>query len=606
MLVNQSNLYQTISRISQCSDLGLDTETYGLLWHHKLFSLQIACGPEEAYYFNFYKEDEGHLNKAEVLSLLTGVFNDERKTFYLHNAKFDLHMLAKEGIEIKGTIHCTHSAERLVRNDLIQLKGWPKPYSLAAAARRRGWSKDDGVEESISKNHFWEWVIVPGKKKKEKSKFYYKVPTDTLVQYGEMDAILALKIGKDQEKQLAELNVQFAESPDMRPLIENERKITKTLQRMEFTGIRLDRAYVNRAILHETAEVAKYKEELEKLAGMEMKETHFLKKSFDKHEYHYDVNEDTGNPIFDKEHLQIYDNPIAEAVRKLRLHEKYLGSFYSSFIYYADTNDIIHASANQSGTTSGRLSYSNPNLQNIPKEEEFEGKEFIVRKSFIPRPNYSFLFIDFAAQEFRVALDYAGEAELIEKINQGFDPHQATADMVGISRKQAKTLNFASIYGSGPDKIADFLKISREEAVDLRERYFSTMPKLRRFLYESGKIAKQRGLVWNKYGRRYYLAKHDDAYKIANNLIQGSCADVCKFAMNKIDSYLQGKKSQMVVQVHDELIIELHKDELDIQKELKLIMEREYKPRNGMYLTCSVEHSAVSWGSCDKVEGFIP
>jgi DNA polymerase I-like protein with 3'-5' exonuclease and polymerase domains len=241
----------------------------------------------------------------------------------------------------------------------------------------------------------------------------------------------------------------------------------------------------------------------------------------------------------------------------------------------------------------------------VEKEEDFEDKKFIVRKSFLPREGYAFLFIDFQAQEFRVALDYAGEHELIRRINEGEDPHQSTADMVGITRKRAKCLNFSSIYGSGAGLIGEFLGISEYEAQELKNKYFSRMPKLKHFLYKSGEKAKQRGLVWNKYGRIYHLANRDDSYKIANNLIQGTCADICKFAMIKIDRLLQGKRSRMVVQVHDELVIELHLSELDLQEKIKKIMEDEYQPKNGMFLTCSVEHSKLSWGSCDKVKGYI-
>ena len=215
-----------------------------------------------------------------------------------------------------------------------------------------------------------------------------------------------------------------------------------------------------------------------------------------------------------------------------------------------------------------------------------------------------FFFADYAAQEFRVALDYAGESGLIEAINAGMDPHQATAEMVGISRKQAKTLNFASIYGAGPDLIAEFLHISALEARELRDKYFARMPKLKHFLSYSGTVAKHRGVVWNRYGRLYYLENHDDSYKIANNLVQGTCADIMKFAMTEIAQILEGKKSRMLIQVHDELIIEMHKEELYLQEEVIRIMQDQYKPKNGMFLTCSSEHSTCSWGSRDKVKGF--
>src|SRR5690606_20649050 len=123
-------------------------------------------------------------------------------------------------------------------------------------------------------------------------------------------------------------------------------------------------------------------------------------------------------------------------------------TYYSSFLHYADERNILRPSLNQGGTTTGRFSSNNPNMQNCPKEDEEGDKEkpFLIRSCFIPRPDHYYVPIDFDQQEYRLMLDYAGERQLIDMVLSGMDVHNATAEMLGSTRKRAKTLNFAIIY----------------------------------------------------------------------------------------------------------------------------------------------------------------
>jgi len=187
----------------------------------------------------------------------------------------------------------------------------------------------------------------------------------------------------------------------------------------------------------------------------------------------------------------------------------------------------------------------------------------------------------------------------------GADVHQATADLVGITRKLAKTLNFAVLYGSGADKMAAMLGISVSEARRLKAHYFANLPYVERFIFQVRNVGRSRGYVRNWYGRHCHIARPDWAYILPNHLIQGGCADVVKIAMNRCDDFLLEKKarSRMILQVHDEILFEVHKNEIDLVPELQKIMEDVYPGRNGMRLEGSVEWSAKSWSAKDKRKG---
>jgi DNA polymerase-1 len=203
-------------------------------------------------------------------------------------------------------------------------------------------------------------------------------------------------------------------------------------------------------------------------------------------------------------------------------------------------------------------------------------------------------------------LDYAGELKLIEQVMAGADLHQATADMVGITRKQAKTLNFAILYGAGPAKLAGMLGITIAEAKYLMDKYFSRLPKVLAFKEQVVAKGAARGFVTNWFGRRCRIANREWAYVLPNHLIQGGCSDVIKIAMNKIDDLIveRGCKLRMRLTVHDELLLELPPNETDLLAPIVEIMENIYPAYNGMKLTTDVGHSFKSFSAKDKVKGF--
>jgi DNA polymerase I-like protein with 3'-5' exonuclease and polymerase domains len=597
-----TDVAQACITLAESLYLGLDTETTGLGQDDRLFSLQIATEADE-FYFNFqsYGGDEPVLDRQSTFKWLNEyIFSKAGRTYFMHNAKFDLRMLRKEGAIIKGKVHCTYAIERVLKNNYIG----KEPYSLAGCAKRRGLEKDSRVEEYITKHKLYTKVTIPGKKKVVQLKHFDKVPFQLMTEYGAIDARLALKIGLDQIATLSRLEREKAtEYPSFYPVYNNEVSLTKTLLSMEETGIKIDRQRTSLALAYEMDEIEKSKQIFTDLTGREYLDSGKLfKEVFDKLGCEYPLTE-KGNPSFAAEVLEEMDNPAANIINKIRHHEKRAGTYYSSFLHFATINDTIHADARQAGTETGRMSYRDPNLQNVPKEDDEEDlkTEYHVRECFIPREGKILYALDYKQMEYRTMMDYAGEKKIIQRIMDGEDFHDAIANEVGIKRKEAKTLNFAISYGAGDAKIAKMLGIKQRDAYELRCTYFGRLPLLQRFFKEVSEKGKARGHIFNWFGRRCYLSDINFGYILPNHLVQGGCADVVKIAMNRIHE--EGFSSKMLIQVHDELIFEADAMDSHEFEEIKKIMESVYMPKNGMKLEASISHSLTRWGARNMKEG---
>jgi DNA polymerase-1 len=312
-------------------------------------------------------------------------------------------------------------------------------------------------------------------------------------------------------------------------------------------------------------------------------------------------------PLTEKGNPQISDsvlsgisdpNGVALSVLMLRDAVKRSNTYWSNYLYLCDDEGVLHPDFFQAGTVTGRLSCREPNLQNIPKEDQSVHQ---IRRAFVPRPGFFFLSIDYKQMEFRLMLDYAKQEDLIERIKQGHDPHVATAELTGLPRKAAKTLNFGLLYGMGVAKLAVALGCSEAEARSFKYRYFDALPKVQKFIRDAADRMEQRGYTFNWAGRRYLLDDRKWSYKAANAIIQGGCADVCKVAMVRLHDYLEKKQTKMVLQIHDEILFEVHESDLKVgvPQRLQEIMETAYEAKS-LPLTCSASYSTKSFG--DLVE----
>jgi len=372
--------------------------------------------------------------------------------------------------------------------------------------------------------------------------------------------------------------------------------------KIEAVGVKIDRKFIEAGLKYEHGEIKKAKEDFEADTGRAyVNSSKLFAEIFESRGEKYPLT-DKGNPSFKKDFLEDMDTPTALLINRIRYHEKRASTYWSSFLYYADSYNVLHPRLNQAGTVTGRFSSSNPNMQNMPKEDEEEDKEkqYIVRRSFKPRPGFKFYSIDYNQMEYRMMLDITGEKELIDAVNSGEDVHTATARILGIPRKQAKTVNFALLFGTGNKKLAKMLGVTEQKAKDIKYLYFSKLPNVKSHIYNITKTGETRGYVYNWLGRVYWCGNFDFSYKLPNHLIQGGCADVIKKAMVEIEAQIPDHN--MRLQVHDELIFELEDSRIDILPKIKSIMESVYVPRNGMPLTVSIKRSSRSMATHDMEE----
>lgn len=593
MIVIREKFKETLDFLaSEDREYGLDTETSGLRWSDRLFILILYTGGT-SYLFNFHSyfgEDESRILPRGWLADFAQIFDREKNTYFISNAKFDMGMLFKEGLSLKGTVVCTNALGRVLKNNYPD----SSHYSLAASAERLGLQKNEDVEKYITKNKLFTWEAIPGKKKRSQLRRYQDVPMPIMVRYAEVDAELHFAVGRDL---MDKIQGQADGKDCIKRVAENEIALTKVCFEMEKVGVKLDVEYTREALQHEKEKILDAEKDFREETGETFLDSNKVLASIFESRGIKPPLTDKGNPSFTDEALQHFRDPVTHIIRKLRYHQKRVSSFYSSFLYFADQDGIIHPNMRQGGTETGRFSYSDPNAQQLTQSEDVG--EFSIRRCFVPRPGYQFVAIDYRAQEYRVLLDYAGERKLIKQVLDGADVHQATAELCGISRREAKTVNFAILYGAGSAKLAAQLGITDSAARDLKALYFSRLPAVKRLINQIIITGKTRGYIYTWTGRRCYISNPEWAYILPNHLIQGSAADVMKFAMVKIHEFLKPFKTRILLTIHDELLFELADGEENLVTEIKKIMESIYEPFNGMILEVDIKNSKRSFSKGD-------
>lgn len=596
MLVQLSDIPKIVKELSGVRIKVCDTETYGLKYTDSAFSFSVGYG-DRYWYFNFKDYPEVNVRGLDINSCiedLREIFSYKHDTWIFHNAKFDLHKLDRLGISVAGSIYCTKQKQRIIQNNLLD-------YSLRALSQD-GDKKSDEVEKYISDNNLITKLHIPGKQKELSIKHFDKVPLYLIKKYAIQDTIATLSLYNRQQQ-------SFASDKSLDKVNEIDTDLTKHIFNMEKTGIKLDVDYVNTAWAYEENLINELKGSF--LSKTDMVYDEATKKDFirmleqagEKIEY-----SDKNNPVLDKEALDKMSSPLADIIKRIRFHEKRISSFYSTFIYYKDENDIIHPHIDIGGTETGRFSMSSPNLQQLSKKDSVEKEDtahYSVRGCFVPRDGKLFVNIDYSQQEYCLMADYAGEKYLINAINSGHDVHQATSELLGISRSNAKSVNFGVLYGCSVSVLADMLKVGVSRAAAIRDNYFYTLRKVERFI----KIVKERGasrkFVFNWIGRKMHISDRNFAYILPNHLIQGSGADVMKVAICRVGNYIRNNKlnMKMVLTVHDSLVLETDISEVSHVRNIQDIMESVYISNNGIKLRTDVEYSFKSLAQKDMIKG---
>lgn len=632
MVVTEDSFGETLKKISNELDISVDTETTGLRPYQgdRLFSIIVGT-KEDAYYFNFNFQEYDTGERALPRSLIQKfqpLFLNVLRTVFFANATFDMHILSQDGVsDFKCKIHDVLVGERLLDNDLLS-------YSLASVAIRHGYKKDSAVEEYIKEHKLFEWVEIPGKQKRFKNQFYSKVPFEIIQPYGERDARITFDIGI---KQRDLLKIEFSKkAPREVPysLVDMEFALTKVCYNMEREGMLINAKYCEERAAEETKIYEHTAREFHDKVGVKFIDSaKCLSPIFGKLGLTPPKTE-TGRDSFSDNWLSVLDTPIAKLIQTHRQHAKIANTYYRNFLWFKSPSGYIHASMKQSGTRTGRFSYGDPNLQNVPDSE--------VRAAFLAPPDFFLVSIDFKQQEYMVMLDYAREMDLIKAVrDEGLDVHQATANLMGVERTPAKTLNFMLLYGGGVVKLAlslfpvttgeselwviwknhkgwdldkddkVFEKYVTQKMIDdnlphllkaeeLRNLYFEKLPKVESFISRVKDKAAKEGYIKTWAGRKLKFKK-GFSYKAPNALIQGGSADIVKYAMIEIDKLLTPLKSKMLAQVHDELLLKVHYAETGIIEDVQKIMENIF-PYKELPLKTSVSYSWKNW--FELIEGY--
>lgn len=596
-IVTVHNYREAIEHLDSFDTIAIDTETTGLFPYKgdRLFSI-IATTDTDNYYFNYNTVPDNHgveifpeyILPRDSIGLFSMLLNDPRKTIYMQNAKFDMHMLYAEGkFRFRAKIFCTKMGARLVNNQLTS-------YSLEYLGHLLGFEKDDQVKIYANKNKLYDEIDL-GKKEPFREYHYELIPFHLITNYGFRDGEVTYLLGRYIEQRIEEISKEYEihglDPQSIYRVLEMEMDLTKALFRMEKEGVKINRSYVEDAYKYEVLQYQKAAREFEELTGLEFSDSRkILKPAFDKLglDHGYTTK---GNPSFKDELLP--DNELGEIIRSYRSAYKKATTYYKNFLYYADDNDIIHCSFDQSGTATGRFSSRDPNMQNVPKEQPDD--LYKVRQCFIPKEGKIYVMLDYDQMEYRLLLDYANEENVIKAIlEEGLDVHQATGNEMGVKRTPAKTLNFMLLYGGGAQKLADALKCSLAMAKNIKQKYFSSLRKISTIVKSIISTAEKRGYGITWLGRKL-LSDKNYSYKMPNHVIQGGCGDIVKIAMVEIDKFLSDKNSCMVLQIHDELILEVDPSEAaTVIPEVKRIMQDSY-PYKYIPLTVGVDYSTTDW-----------
>ena len=495
-----------------------------------------------------------------LFTMLIPLFEDSSIPKILHNAKYEYQVLHYHNIMLKGIHFDTMMAAYLL--DSRRAIGLKKlAYSLFEYEMV---SFDDmlGDHESI-----------------------LNVPFDTLASYVADDSNVTFQLYE-------RFNAQMTDK--LRSLFfDLEMPLITVLANMELAGVQCDINYLKTLSKDYTVELKALETKIYELSGNDS--------------FNINSTQQLGEVLFDQMGLPVIkktktsrstdsyvleklakDYEIADYILKYRTYKKLLSTYIDSLPELVHPNSQkIHASFNQAVTATGRLSSNHPNLQNIPVRS-MEGQK--IRCAFISRFKVGeIIAVDYSQIELRVLAHLANDSAMIEAFKKGHDIHQATAaklfdidydQVTKQQREQAKTVNFGITYGQSAFALADQLTISRAEAQSLIDQYFGQFSKIKRFMDDTIQYVRDNGFVETMFGRIRMIDDIDspnrsvqgNAQRIAiNTRVQGSAADIMKKAMNLIAQEMTGYKSKMIMQVHDELVFDVAKNESD--KLLKMVVK---------------------------------
>ena len=561
--------------------LSLDTETTDTdAMSAELVGMSFSYDENSAFYVPVPKDRE---EAQKLVDKFKPVFENENSLKVGQNIKYDMMVLGNYGVTIKGKMFDTMIAHYVLQPELHHGMDY-----LAEVYLKYDTIK---IEELI------------GAKGKNQRNMRDLSPTD-IYKYACEDADVTLKLKNILEKEL--------ETNGVKELFEEiEMPLVPVLAYIERNGVRIDTEALKETSKHFTIRMREIEEEIYKLAGMEFNVSSPKQVGevlFDRLKIVEKAKKTkTGQYVTSEEVLESLKgkHQIVEKILDYRGLKKLLSTYIDSLPELINPKTgRIHTSFNQTVTATGRLSSSNPNLQNIPIRDD-DGKE--IRKAFIPDDGCEFFSADYSQIELRIMAHLSEDENMIEAFREEQDIHAATAakiykvnieDVTREQRSKAKTANFGIIYGISVFGLAERLNVERKEAKELIDGYFENYPKVKAYMEESVRSARDKGYIETIFKRKRYLPDINSRNAVVrgyaernaiNAPIQGSAADIIKVAMVRIYKRFmdEGIKSKMILQVHDELNFSVLREEKEkVQQIVISEMEAAYKMKVPLLADC--------------------
>ncbi len=568
-----------IAELNNYSEICFDTETTNIDANQAdLVGFSFSVKPTEGYYVPCPMEREGCV---QLLNHFQPLFNDKSKTWIGQNLKYDLLMLKWYGFTLAGNIFDTMLAHYVIEPegkrsmDLLSTKylGYV-PVSITSLIGKKG--KAQGTMRDVA--------------------------IEDAKEYAAEDADITLQLKNIFLPQLKTKEVE-------KVFYEVETPLVKVLTDMEFEGIKIDMEFLKTYSKELEIDAKLAEEKVYETAGVrfnlaspkQLGEVLFEKMKLDPKAKKTKTGQyATGEDVLAK---LANNNPICEQILTFRELTKLRSTYVDAFpVLMNHKTGRVHTNYAQAVAVTGRLSSTNPNLQNIPIRTE-KGRE--IRKAFVPRDeNHVLVSADYSQIELRVVAAISGDVNMCEAFKTGKDIHTATAAKVfGVDEKEvtkemrykAKSVNFGIIYGQGAFGLAENLGIPRGEAKEIIDNYKKEFPGIQQYMNDTINFCKETGYVETLMGRKRWIKDINSANfnvrgfaerNAINSPIQGTAADMIKLAMIKIQAALKAGnfKSKMLLQVHDELVFDLHRDEEAHVKEIVAD-----KMRHALSLTVPIE-----------------
>ncbi len=563
LVTSEEDLKGLVSRLKEAKTFSFDTETDNLdVMKANIVGISVSTKPCEAYYIPVGHQNPGENSQIpmdKVVASLKPLMEDEKISKVAHNGKYDMTVLAESGLHVRGLAFDTMVAAHLLGEKNLSLK------SLALSLL--------GLEMTPISD-----LIGEGKKQIPMS----EVQLSRVAEYCSADSDVTYRIAETLKPELEKEGL-------FRLFSDVEMPLVPILMEMERNGVLLDTKALGEMSKEFEAELKALKEEIYKSCG---------------HEFNINSPQQLGIVLFEEMKLPSAkktktgfstDAGVLEDLREHRvvnliLEYRNFSKLKSTYVDALPTlvnpkTGRVHTSFNQTKTTTGRLSSSEPNVQNIPVRGE-RGRE--IRKAFVAPPGSYLLAGDYSQIDLRSLAHLSSDPSLIQAFREGRDAHALTASylyhvpteqVTGDMRRLAKTVNFGVIYGMSEYGLEQATELSREEARHFIADYFTRYPGVKQYLEDTKKQAREKGYVQTILNRRRYIPEihasnrqvREAAERMAINMpVQGTSADIIKIAMINLSREMKRRelKSKMLLQVHDELIFEVPEGELGIMKKI--------------------------------------